>query len=66
MAKAPQIEKTAKITLKSFAELAKQMRHVQRRYRRFGKLEILEQMERLEVEFDLQIAEILEPQPKLF
>lgn len=66
MAKAPQIEKSEKITLKSFAELAKQMRHAQRRYRRFGKLEILAQMEQLEVEFDLQIAEILEPQPKLF
>lgn len=66
MAKAPQIENSAKITLESFAELAKQMRHAQRRYRRFGKLEILEQMERLEAEFDLQIEEILYPQPKLF
>lgn len=66
MAKAPQIERTAKITLESLAELAKQMRHAQRRYRRFGKLEILEQMERLESEFDLQIAEILETHPKLF
>lgn len=66
MAKAPQIEITAKITLESFAELAKQMRHAQRRYRKFGKLEILEQMEQLELEFDLQIAEILEIQPKLF
>lgn len=66
MAKASQIEKSAKITLESFAELAKQMRHAQRRYRKFGKLEILERMEQLEAEFDLQIAEILEPQPKLF
>ena len=66
MAKAPQIENSAKITLESFAELAKQMRHAQRRYRRFGKLEILERMEQLEAEFDLQIAEILEPQLKLF
>lgn len=66
MAKAPQIENSAKITLESFAELAKQMRHAQRRYRKFGKPETLETLERLEAEFDLQIAEILEPQPKLF
>lgn len=66
MVKASQIENSAKITLESFAELAKQMRHAQRRYRKFGKLEILERMEQLEAEFDLQIAEILEPQPKLF
>ena len=66
MAKVPQIENSAKITLESFAELAKQMRHAQRRYRKFGKPETLEQMERLEAEFDLLIAEILEPQPKLF
>ena len=66
MAKAPQIENSAKITLESFAELAKQMRHTQRRYRRFGKPETLESMERLEAEFDKMIAEILEPQPTLF
>ena len=66
MAKAPQIENSVKITLEAFAELAKQMRHAQRRYRKFGKLEILERMEQLEAEFDLQITEILEPQPKLF
>ena len=66
MAKAPQIENSAKITLESFAELAKQMRHAQRRYRRFGKPETLESMERLEAEFDKMIAEILEPQPTLF
>lgn len=57
---------SSNITLESFAELAKQMRHAQRRYRKFGKLEILERMEQLEAEFDLQIAEILEPQQKLF
>lgn len=66
MAKAPQIENSAKITLESLAELAQQMRHAQRRYRKFGKPETLETLERLEAEFDLQIAEILEPQPKLF
>ena len=66
MEKAPQIENSQKITLESFAQLAKQLRHAQRRYRRFGKLEILERMEQLEAEFDLQIAKILEPQPKLF
>lgn len=57
---------SSNITLESFAELAKQMRHAQRRYRKFGKPETLETLERLEAEFDLQIAEILEPQPKLF
>lgn len=66
MAKAPQIENSAKITLESFAQLAKQLRHTQRRYRRFKKPETLEAMERLEAEFDLLIAEITEPQPKLF
>ena len=58
--------KQSEITLESFAELAKQMRHAQRRYRKFGKLEILERMEQLEAEFDLLIAEITEPQQKLF
>ena len=66
MAKAPQIENSAKIALESFAERAKQLRHTQRRYRKFGKPETLETLERLEAEFDLLIAEILEPQPKLF
>ena len=64
--KPPQIENLDKITLKSFAELVKQMRHNQKRYFAFRKPETLITCKELEQQVDAIVAQLTDTQLKLF
>ena len=59
-------ENSDKITLDSFVELVKQMRHNQRRYARTHKPEILATLEPLEKEVDAIVAKLTDTQLQLW
>ena len=55
-----------KITLESFAEKVKKMRHYQRRYFATRDRAILEESKKIEAEVDAMISSIFDMQMKLF
>lgn len=64
--KHPENENSEEITMNEFLLLVKDMRHQQRRYERFGKMQIKETKERAEQKVDEALGKIFNTQMKLF